>query len=101
MNPITIIESKVYSVPKSYRQDIAVARNAQEVLVGDVRLAVFRERARPPVTCLHVTGHGGRDFDAFASRLVKFKGGHAAFLERPRQFIEAFLTFSEAVATPR
>jgi pimeloyl-ACP methyl ester carboxylesterase len=37
------------------------------VVVGGVRLAVARDGAGPPVICLHATGHGGRDFEAFVA----------------------------------
>jgi pimeloyl-ACP methyl ester carboxylesterase len=33
------------------------------------------------------------------ARLVKFEGGHAAFLEQPRQFIHEFLTFTAGLAS--
>lgn len=32
-----------------------------------------------------------------STQVVKFQGGHAAFLERPREFEEAFLAFADAV----
>ncbi len=37
--------------------------------VDGVRIAVSRQGAGPPVVCLHATGHGGRDFEAFAQAL--------------------------------
>ncbi len=40
-----------------------------EILVDGVRLAVAREGRGQTVVCLHAIGHGGRDFEAFASAL--------------------------------
>jgi len=54
-------------VSKTHRQETGVPTSAQEVVVDGVRLAIAREGAGPPVICLHATGHGGRDFEAFAA----------------------------------
>lgn len=51
------------------RQLCGVPAGSPEIEVDGVRLAVAREGSGPPVVCLHAIGHGGRDFDAFATAL--------------------------------
>jgi 4,5:9,10-diseco-3-hydroxy-5,9,17-trioxoandrosta-1(10),2-diene-4-oate hydrolase len=46
---------------------LGVPEGALMVEACGVRLAVAREGRGPPVVCLHATGHGGRDFEAFAA----------------------------------
>src|ERR1035438_7142710 len=50
-----------------HRFDAGVPFGSPEIMVGGVRLAVASEGSGPPVICLHAIGHGGRDFEAFAS----------------------------------
>ena len=52
----------------NHRRDLGVPLGSREIIVDGVRLAVSREGAGPAVICLHATGHGGRDFEAFAVR---------------------------------
>jgi 4,5:9,10-diseco-3-hydroxy-5,9,17-trioxoandrosta-1(10),2-diene-4-oate hydrolase len=50
-----------------HRFEAGVPLGSPEIMVGGVRLAVASEGSGPPVICLHAIGHGGRDFEAFAS----------------------------------
>lgn len=49
--------------------DLGVPAGYAVIEVDGVRLAVARQGSGPPVVCLHATGHGGRDFEAFAAAL--------------------------------
>lgn len=51
------------------RTDIGVPQSARHVQVDGVDLAVQVEGQGPAVVCLHATGHGGRDFEAFAREM--------------------------------
>src|SRR5713226_8492295 len=51
----------------NYREELGVPPNSRRIEVDGVRLAVARQGQGPPVACLHAIGHGGGDFDAFAS----------------------------------
>tara|TARA_R110002124_G_scaffold40122_1_gene125996 strand:- start:1333 stop:2193 length:861 start_codon:yes stop_codon:yes gene_type:complete len=51
----------------SDRSEIGVPAGAQMIEADGVRLAVAREGSGPTVVCLHAIGHGGGDFDAFAT----------------------------------
>ncbi len=51
----------------SRRENIGVPAGSMELEVDGVRLAVAREGHGPALVCLHAIGHGGGDFDAFAS----------------------------------
>jgi pimeloyl-ACP methyl ester carboxylesterase len=51
----------------SYRADVGVPAGSDEIVVDAVRLAIAREGSGPPVLCLHAIGHGGRDYETFAS----------------------------------
>ena len=50
-------------------EDIGVPKGSPAVAVDGVSLAYAREGRGQPVVCLHATGHGGRDFEAFAAAL--------------------------------
>jgi 4,5:9,10-diseco-3-hydroxy-5,9,17-trioxoandrosta-1(10),2-diene-4-oate hydrolase len=53
---------------------LGVPEGSPVVEVDGVRLAVSRQGHGPPVVCLHATGHGGRDFEAFAAAMkVRFE----------------------------
>ena len=51
-------------------EEIGVAPGSPSIEVDGVRLAYSREGRGPTVVCLHAIGHGGRDFDAFASAVA-------------------------------
>jgi pimeloyl-ACP methyl ester carboxylesterase len=46
---------------------VGVPEGSIRLTVDGVELAIAREGRGPPVVCLHATGHGGGDFDAFAA----------------------------------
>jgi pimeloyl-ACP methyl ester carboxylesterase len=49
--------------------DLGVPEGSPVIEVDGVRLAVARLGRGPTVVCLHATGHGGRDFEAFAEAM--------------------------------
>jgi pimeloyl-ACP methyl ester carboxylesterase len=51
----------------SCREEIGVPANSLSVDVDGVRLAVAREGRGPTLICLHAIGHGGGDFEVFAT----------------------------------
>jgi pimeloyl-ACP methyl ester carboxylesterase len=53
----------------NYRQAIGVPADSAEIEVDGARIAVAREGHGPAVVCLHAIGHGGGDFNAFASAI--------------------------------
>lgn len=52
------------------RSDIGVPAGSPLIEVDGVRLAVARRGRGPAVVCLHATGHGARDFEAFARAMA-------------------------------
>jgi pimeloyl-ACP methyl ester carboxylesterase len=51
------------------RYEAGVPEGSAEILVEGTRLAVARDGKGPPIICLHATGHGGGDFEAFAAAM--------------------------------
>jgi pimeloyl-ACP methyl ester carboxylesterase len=54
---------------KLKRHEAGVPAGSAEILVDGARLAVAREGKGSPIICLHATGHGGGDFEAFAAAM--------------------------------
>lgn len=48
-------------------EETGVPKGSPTVTVDGVSIAYAREGRGQPVVCLHATGHGGRDFEAFAA----------------------------------
>lgn len=48
-------------------EQLGVPAGSPTIEVDDVRVAYAREGRGQPVVCLHATGHGGADFDAFTT----------------------------------
>ncbi len=49
--------------------ELGVPEGSPLIEVDGVQIAVSRQGVGPPVVCLHATGHGGRDFEAFAQAM--------------------------------
>lgn len=74
------------------REHAGVQTPFEFVDCGGAKLAVARRGAGQPILCLHATGHGGRDYDGFASRAManRFEAisvdwpGHGASPDQPQ-----------------
>jgi len=68
----------------SLRDAVGVQLPFSLIEVGGTRLAVKRDGVGLPVICLHATGHGGRDFEGFATTMA-LRGFEVITMDWPGQ----------------